>query len=209
MSGFDDIFLPHRLEPDWLGEALSDALLDYAIARQADFTPSEVITKEGSTSILPVIRKSWRLPDLGPCQAPFEDRIRQAVPDLEARLGRLRGGVKTLFIELAAHGDGAHFLPHMDTHTGPWARTRATRRISLITYLHRRPKAFSGGQLRLFSLSGERHQDIEPDHGLMVAFPSWAQHSVQPVSVPSGAFADSRFAVNVWVYDQTRGAREN
>jgi len=42
--------------------------------------------------------------------------------------------------------------------------------------------------------------NIEPGRNGPLMFPSWAPHEVMPVNCPSGRFADSRFAINCWVY---------
>lgn len=201
MAEPDDIFLPRWLTSGWLGPALSDALLEHAIAHEAEFEEARVTADDGRVGVEPLVRQARKLAVPDGFRQPIEARIAEALPALQARLGRLRGAVKAINVELAAHGDGAHFLPHLDTATGPGTQGRLTRRLSLICYLHRRPKAFGGGQLRFYSLAGEAWQDIEPNHDLMVAFPSWSRHGVQPVQVPSGAFADSRFAINIWIYD--------
>ena len=70
----------------------------------------------------------------------------------------------------------------------------------MIVYLFRRPRRFIGGQLRYFALGGSAHIDIEPEHNLLLTFPSIAPHAVQPVSCPGIPFRDWRFAVNMWVH---------
>jgi Rps23 Pro-64 3,4-dihydroxylase Tpa1-like proline 4-hydroxylase len=102
-------------------------------------------------------------------------------------------------IELVAHGDGAFFSRHIDTYT-----TRKSQRvISGVYYFHRQPKAFSGGELRLYGLTkGDQtgpFVDVIPENDTLVTFPSWYPHEVLPVRCPSGRLEDSRFAVNCWI----------
>jgi Rps23 Pro-64 3,4-dihydroxylase Tpa1-like proline 4-hydroxylase len=52
----------------------------------------------------------------------------------------------------------------------------------------------------MYALGGGGARDILPDHNLLVAFPSIAPHSVDMVSCPRGAFADRRFAINIWIH---------
>jgi Rps23 Pro-64 3,4-dihydroxylase Tpa1-like proline 4-hydroxylase len=73
--------------------------------------------------------------------------------------------------------------------------------LSGVYYFHRRPKAFAGGELRLHAIGDpDRFVDIEPVHNALLVFPAWAPHEVRPISCPSGAFVDARFAVNCWFY---------
>jgi Rps23 Pro-64 3,4-dihydroxylase Tpa1-like proline 4-hydroxylase len=75
--------------------------------------------------------------------------------------------------------------------------------LSAVYYFHRMPKAFSGGCLRLHRIGarpGDIGMDVTPIDNSLVVFPSWAPHEVLPVRCLSGAFGDSRFAVNCWVY---------
>ena len=197
----DRMFLPRQNFPGWLGEAGAAGLLDYALANEARFAPARLTGSMAPTTD-PSVRASLVLDDLAAHRAPLEARIRATLPRLDPALGRLDGEPKAITLELVAHGDGAHFLPHLDTVTGPGAADRkGRRRFSLIYYLHRQPRGFTGGSLRFYSLSGDAWEDVEPRHDLMVAFPSWAMHSVERVEVASRAFADSRFALNIWIYD--------
>ncbi len=198
MLDADTMFLPRLSFPGWLGEEMAAALLAYALANEARFAPSRIV----DATLDPSIRASLLLDDLGPFRSGLEARVLETLPDLNAGLGRRDGEPKAITLELVAHGDGAHFLSHIDTMTGPRAlQHKGRRRLSLVCYLHRRPKGFTGGCLRFYSLSGKGWQDVVPEHDMMIAFPSWTLHSVERVAVESRAFADSRFAVNIWVYD--------
>ena len=50
----------------------------------------------------------------------------------------------------------------------------------------------------MFDLGGETIE-IEPAHDSLLAFPSSAHHEVETIACPGGAFADSRFALNIWL----------
>ena len=193
---------PHLIVRDLLDTSAVDALLDYACAREADFTPSDVRPTGSKGGFVDLVRrKSLQLRDL----AGFEPLLRALVYDQAGELMKqLRmSAVETLSsfeTQLVAHGDGAFFTRHIDTATGD--RRRADVRVlSGVYYFHRRPKAFSGGELRLFDLRDpERFIDIEPTHNTLVLFPSWVLHEVRPISCASHRFADARFSVNCWVY---------
>ena len=118
----------------------------------------------------------------------------------------------SLQLELAAHGDGAFFAPHLDIPVGSerqplGASEGEDRIISAVYYFYSEPKGFTGGELRLLPLGplpeGAQpeptgHTDIEPVRNSLVAFASWFPHEVRPIRCPSGRFADFRFALNCW-----------
>ena len=51
----------------------------------------------------------------------------------------------------------------------------------------------------MFDLGGAETIEIEPAHDSLLAFPSSARHEVETIACPGGAFADSRFALNIWL----------
>lgn len=88
----------------------------------------------------------------------------------------------------------------MDTTTGVNRMlTPADRVLSLVYYLHREPKVFGGGNLVMHALMGEEQRVITPRHDRLVAFPSIAQHQVEPISLPGDNFADARFPLVCWL----------
>ena len=195
---------PRGLTPPWLvrHDLLSAQecrdLLGLALASEGRFKPAAV----DKGLVDPAIRRSSTLRDLGSFESLFERRVRAAVPDFirELRLTSFDAG--EIELELAAHNDGAHFALHGDLYTGG-SSARGDRLLSAGYYFHRAPKAFSGGCLRMHrigAVQGDLGEDIAPEHNSLVVFPSWAPHEVLPVRCPSRAFADSRFAVNCWVY---------
>jgi Rps23 Pro-64 3,4-dihydroxylase Tpa1-like proline 4-hydroxylase len=148
----------------------------------------------------PDIRRSRRLASMGEFKTCFEDRLRSAVTDIFTKLGTPSFAPISFELELVAHGDGAFFTRHIDTYTRGQTRDRV---ISGVYYFHRQPKAFSGGELRLYALAKGGQMaafvDVQPDNDTLVCFPSWYPHEVLPVRCPSGRLEDSRFAVNCWV----------
>ena len=140
--------------------------------------------------------------DLGKFSSLFEEHVRALLPELIDQLRVTPFIAGEIELELVAHNDGAHFALHGDLYTGQGS-ARGDRLLSAVYYFHRAPKAFSGGCLRLHRIGarpGDTGVDIAPDQNSLVVFPSWAPHEVLTVHCPSGAFGDSRFAVNCWVY---------
>lgn len=191
-------FLPHRTIRGWLGEASAAALLSYAIDREAEFTPTEIGNK-GRLRVESSFRRSRRLMELGPFEPMLRQRALTLQPELEAAFGMGHLPTASTQVELVAHGDGDFYGEHIDTFTGDQYLPGEARRLSLVYYLHRRPRPFSGGRLRLFDLAGSQTVAIDPEHDSLLAFPSFARHEVEPISCPAGGFADSRFAVNLWL----------
>ena len=98
--------------------------------------------------------------------------------------------------------DGAFFRRHIDTrvHADPEISGNP-RMLSGVYYFHAEPRGFEGGALRLYpAVSTERHRDIDPQANALLVFPSWAPHEVMPVQCPSGAWEDSRLAINCWIH---------
>lgn len=142
----------------------------------------------------------------------LEQRLRDALPALQKATGT-SGEAPSLELELAAHGEGAHYKAHVDVSYGAGRRPVGAgpgedRVLSAVYYFYREPKAFSGGELRLFrfdvrpSAADEAalddHLDVEPLQNSLVAFAPWVTHEVRHVDCPSGRFADYRFALNCW-----------
>ncbi|GGB64242.1 prolyl 4-hydroxylase subunit alpha [Tistrella bauzanensis] len=173
-------------------------LLAFALSREAAFSDTTVGKRkiEGGQ-----IRRSRVIRDFGdvnaPLEAAFRARLSQAITALRVPPFTL----DSLSLELAAHGDGDFYRRHIDTFIGG-EKTATDRILTGVYYFHALPRAFTGGELRLFSLRpiehGGAHLDIEPPCDSLLLFPAWAPHEVLPVSCPEGNFAQSRFAINCW-----------
>lgn len=191
---------PHLLIQNAFGADISERLLAFALAQEAAFTQTTV----GRTKTFnPDIRKSRAIPDLGPLKDTLEANFRARIPQATAALGLTPFTLSHLSLQLAAHGDGDFYRRHIDTFAGS-ARTATDRVLTGVYYFHTVPKAFSGGDLRLFSIqpveAGGTYIDIVPPNDSLLLFPSWVPHEVRQVSCPGGGFAQSRFAINCWYH---------
>jgi Rps23 Pro-64 3,4-dihydroxylase Tpa1-like proline 4-hydroxylase len=188
---------PHGLLRNWLGIEVVQQLLAYAQSNKHLFRESKVVGGLDRTR-----RFSQRL-ELGNFKSEIETRVQGALPEIFARL-RAKPFIPTFELELVAHGDGAFFARHIDT------LMHRRRVISAVYYFFSLPKAFSGGVLRLHSMAATGQEgtyvDIPPDYNTLVFFPSTFPHEVLPVKSPSGAFLDSRFAINIWIYESADNA---
>jgi hypothetical protein len=196
---------PHVVFRGVLGARNVTALLDYVAARERDFMPAKVRDRGVSGAKLDYGRRECLLlGHLGELKAPIETFVRQVAPYAVAQLGLIEPNVEPREFEISAHGDGGHFEPHLDTVD----RLNRVRVLSCVYYFATTPRRFTGGELRLYGFpnpSGGADAplpflDIVPETDTLVAFPSWLRHEVRPTRVPSGAWADYRFAINCWIH---------
>lgn len=177
-------------------------LLDYTLSSAAAFIPSRVHLV-GDASVRDDYRIAHHHRDgLGPLKQTFRDVAKDNFACLADGAGVKPFEVDWIELELAAHGDGAFFLPHIDTRTGDARTTRNSDRVlTAVYYFHREPKGFSGGNLEVHPFGGgPACQVIEPQQNRMVCFASTVLHQVSLVSCPSGKFEDNRFALNFWYH---------
>jgi Rps23 Pro-64 3,4-dihydroxylase Tpa1-like proline 4-hydroxylase len=189
---------PYRTIEPFLGEALVERLLIYADRRQNDFVPTRLSNGEVNRDV----RVSHMLRDFGDLRQELEARFIGVLDWAIRELHLSPIDLAPLELELVAHGEGAFFDQHIDTATDG-TTAHSARALTGVYYFHRRPKGFDGGNLRLHAMApatdGERRiVDIPPRSDTLLLFPSWAPHEVQRISCPSGAFLDSRFAINCW-----------
>jgi len=196
---------PYQVIRNFLDPADVTALLDYAEAHEAEFAPS---TLYDGTHV-PTIRVSSVLSDFGRFDALLQEKVRALIPSLTTRLRVTPFEEARIEVELVAHNDGAFYLPHIDTYSGRKTDLNSVRVISGVYYVHREPKAYTGGALRLFDFQRDEREpayvDFEPERNMLLVFPSWARHEVRPVACPSRRFMDSRFAVNCWIQAKLAG----
>lgn len=190
----------------FLTEEEREGLLGFALDNRERFKPSRLFGDVHD----PERRISEKISKLGPWREVLERKVAEHLLDMFARTGTRPFEVEVVELELVAHNDGAHFTAHTDIPIGPGRKpvggardSKQDRLLSGVYYFHREPKRFSGGALRLHRFGGEGAEgdwvDIEPEQNSFVIFPSWARHEVRTISCPSRDFADSRFAVNVWL----------
>lgn len=139
--------------------------------------------------------------------APFDEliraRLRQVLPKALELLGLPLFEVEGIEAQLTTHNDGNYYKVHNDNGN---AET-ASRVLTFVYYFNRAPKAFTGGELRIYDrqfdkgyqFAAQTYKVIEPEDNSLVLFESREMHEVMPVSCPSQAFMDGRFTINGWV----------
>jgi SM-20-related protein len=185
------VLLEEFLFPDELA-----GLLEYALCREAEFRSATVVTPDDAYATLPEHRRSHSLYDTGPYYQLFDDRIRFYLDSVLDELEHPPFAITRLDAGISANNHEDFFGPHRDNSDPPCR----SREISYVYYFHREPKAFSGGELRIYEENSWEHDVIVPAQNRMVFFRSWAIHEVSPVHCPSRDFADSRFAMNGWIH---------
>jgi predicted 2-oxoglutarate/Fe(II)-dependent dioxygenase YbiX len=191
-------FPPYRILTGWLGEPQAARLMAYSLAAEARFVPTK-LNDNGAGRLDDVVRHSCVLKNLGAFAGPLRRKALALQAGLETAFDMTHAPPNSTQMEIVAHGDGAFYRPHTDTYTGDEYTPGGRRRLTMVYYFHRQPRRFTGGRLRLFDLGGEQSIDVEPTHDSLLVFPSCARHEVETISCPDGAFADSRFAVNIWL----------
>ncbi|HEX6858913.1 MAG TPA: 2OG-Fe(II) oxygenase [Caulobacteraceae bacterium] len=193
---------PHLLTDDFLSPDERADLLRWALDNRGRFQPAQV--REGG--VRPEGRDAMCLRDLGPLTDLLRDRALAHHAAWVEKLRVTRFMPDVIELELAAHNHGSHFTIHSDTYPGDQPAI-GDRMLSAVYYFHEEPKRFSGGALRLHHLgarAGDAGQDISPDGGRLVVFPSWWPHEVTRVTCESRAFEDSRFSLNCWLHRARR-----
>src|ERR1700733_10167351 len=203
-SAIRPIMPPYLEIRDFLDEETVAALLEVALGHEQAFETAKVGRGDAAN---PKIRIATATRDLGPFKPILRSKVLGLVPDLVAKLRVTPVEMPKLELQLVAHGDGAFYKSHIDTRTA--ADRDIIRVLSGVYYFHSRPRAFTGGALRLYAVGDPAMTtfvDIEPEHNTLLVFPSWAQHEVTLVNCPSKRFRDSRFAINCWVHHARPGA---
>jgi SM-20-related protein len=191
------ILPPYHVIHDFLPPEIVAALLAFAEQHEHEFSPTGV-GDDPRAAVNPAVRVSTGLRRIGRFRPLLKARLLELAPGLIAALKLTPFEVSQVELQLVAHGDGAFYVRHIDTQM--IRPTEHIRLLSGVYYVHRQPKAFAGGALRLYAIGDDRRfVDIEPACNALLVFPSWAPHQVMPVSCPSGRFADSRFAINCWL----------
>lgn len=194
----------HVVYRDVLGARAVAALLDYVTLHENDFKPAQVRMRGSGRDAVDLERRDCLLlHDAGPVRQQIEAFVRAIAADALARLRLIEPAVEPREFEISAHGDGGHFMRHIDTIDA----TDRVRILSAVYYFARTPRRFQGGELRLhrfpnpFATSARAvFVDVAPETDTLVVFPSWLDHEVRPVRVPSGAWADGRFTINCWIH---------
>ncbi len=188
---------PYVLLENFIDAAWHAELLRFVMARERDFTPSSVSTRDTQ------YRQSLVLHHFPEFAGLMRDRVRSLLPQLSLAFGLGEFPVADIECQLTAHNDGHFYKLHNDN----GSTDTLERMISYVFYFHNEPKGYEGGEFRLYNSRiangryecGEAVADIEPKNNSMLLFPSHCHHEVLAVRCRSKRFIDSRFTINGWV----------
>lgn len=185
---------------DFLGPHEHQALLDYALQAEERFEGGTVL---GETSTYRTNKVIMAFGESAHA-ALFSNRLLVWYPLIARALGSPIVALQMVESQLTATNDGHYYRTHRDSAAGDDTEPRT---LTCVYYLHREPKGFGGGDLRLYdSVSeggierpGSDFHAVEPVSNRLAVFSSHEWHEVAPVRCPSREFADSRFAVSSWI----------
>ena len=196
---------------NFLPEADLAALLVYTLEHEAEFHPSQVLAgehKEDAFNVKSSVRRSLIMTTI---EQRYKDMIKSRIdtvlPDVLYELGMDSFPSNKGEYQLTASNDGEFFRVHSDRGSGSFYTEH--RVLTYVYYFYHEPKAFTGGDLRVYdTIAVDGHQiaalkfkTVKPLQNRIVFFPSILQHEVQRVDCPSQQFADSRFTFNGWLHD--------
>ena len=190
----------HTIIDGFLGEELSQDLLDFVLSHEDGFVPTSVYNASKGMGVRGESRTSFRFDgDWKTKRKAFRAVVEERIEEVVSGAGSAGFRPDQMEIELVATRDGGHFIRHIDTLTQvPDAPT--DRIVSAVYYFHREPKAFTGGDLIMHGIGGDEAKPIKPKHDRLVVFTSIAPHEVAATQVTGDAFGDARFSINCWLH---------
>jgi Rps23 Pro-64 3,4-dihydroxylase Tpa1-like proline 4-hydroxylase len=193
------VVLDEFLSPQEVAE-----LTQFTLEHESDFQASEVVAPRSEGGVVNYEhRRSRVLMDLDRHQDVMLERIKAALPQIQAKLGMGEFSIADVEAQVTASNDGDYFHFHSDN-----ASERvASRHLTFVYFFHREPRPFEGGELRIHDarlqdgqyVSEGSYQTIVPQQNQIVFFPCELMHEITPVKCASQRFADSRFTLNGWL----------
>jgi SM-20-related protein len=198
--------LPVLCIDEFLDPAEAENVMQECLDLQRAYAPGRVFDGLTSTAIRPEHRNNEVL---------YIERVMGAAPERSAVLAAMKRAIWTdeyralwhqgylIFdvINYSTHhecvisrcGDGQYFRKHQDIR-----RDHITYRLVTIVYfIHRAPRSFSGGNLVIWN--GDDSLRFTPEHNRAIVFPSFAMHEVEPTHMQSPEWNEGRFSINYWI----------
>lgn len=184
---------------DFLTPEENQYALDIALQRQQDYIESSTTTQADNYRKSSVLFAQY-YPELSEL---IKSKVVAIVPEILSKLNQRPFAISEIEIQLTAHNDGCFYKMHNDA----GSEKTATRELTYVYYFHKQPKAFSGGELKLYDTelksstvtTHPNYKLIEPENNRIIFFNSRSRHEVLPVVCQSKAFEDSRFTLNGWI----------
>jgi SM-20-related protein len=182
-----------------------ESFLEFVNLRKSEFQISQVVPSGSRRDEIDAThRRSQVLLDCAPFRDVIADRIKFYFSHIQEALHHPPLEIRQIEVQITASNDGDFFRMHNDSEDA----YLPSREITFVYFLHREPKAFTGGELRLFDwywkdnrrLPLETFATVVPRQNEIVFFPSSFPHEVCTVHCPSRAFIDGRLTVNGWIH---------
>jgi SM-20-related protein len=172
-------------------------LINFVLQQESNFVSTSTSTGEvdyRKSSVLYAFPKFSQL---------ISQQIHAVLPKVLTQLELPLFEIAEVEAQLTAHNDGNYYKVHNDN----GSTATATRELTYVYYFNRQPKAFSGGELRIYDTviknnqytQALTHHTVEPRDNSIVFFLSRYMHEVLPIRCPARSFADSRFTINGWI----------
>ena len=173
--------------------------IEEAIEKKDQYIESTTTTKADKYRQSYVLFSQY-FPELS---ALIQSKILETLPEILIQLKFCPFEISEIEVQLTAHNDGCYYKIHNDA----GSEKTASREITYVYYFYQEPKAFSGGELRIYdtelkgggAITHQNYKTITPVNNSIVFFNSRCRHEVMPVICPSQAFENSRFTVNGWI----------
>jgi SM-20-related protein len=179
------------------------ALHRFITENEASFVGSQVLGQDGAGVEEPRFRRSRQLFNVGEYYDLLGRRIIHFISRILYGLQFNPFPIKALEVQLTASNHGDFFCAHTDSDSG----LLRTRMMTFVYFCHHEPRAFQGGELRIYGrdpISGvdlsQLCHVIKPAQNSIVFFPSDRLHEITPIVCPTGAFVHSRFTLNGWLH---------
>ncbi|MBD2179218.1 2OG-Fe(II) oxygenase [Pseudanabaena sp. FACHB-1998] len=198
---------------NFLTESEQEELWQFTKNHHDDFVLSDVYNQKLPVSDRQYHRHSLILDPPFTLSPLIVEKVRQVLPKILAALQTPEFSIGPIEAQLTAHNDGEYFKLHNDN----GIEAVASRILTFVYYFHQQPKAFTGGELRIYDgkFEGEKggkggkfvptgHHVVIPRNNCIVFFPSQLMHEVTQVQCPSQKFLDGRFTVNGWIHDASK-----
>jgi SM-20-related protein len=190
----------HVVIDDFLSQDEHKDMLAYALKNEDQFNAATVTSDDASYRQNLVIMNFHEAAH----SRLLCNRLLTWFPQLTKMLGQDVFPLKTVESQLTASNDGHYFRAHRDS-GDPSTKSRA---LSCVYYFFREPRAFAGGNLRLYDnwqqgndlRSADSFTEIQPVSNRLVVFPSQTHHELMRIRCPSRQFEDSRFAITSWIH---------
>ncbi len=183
-----------------------DDLLNVTLENKDKFEPTKVLKYEKNKGEHGIIDTNYRRSKVfflsDQFRLIFQQKILSYLPWILLKLKIDPFEVSDVEVQLTASNDNEFFKAHCDNAH----KALQGRLITFVYYFYREPKAFTGGELKLFNtadiqqISNSVEYIIEPPQNSMIVFQSHQIHEVLPVICPTKQFEDSRFTLNGWVH---------